>query len=343
MSLLRNLLTAKMRPWDLLVTAGVTICVFSVTGWAGRTFWILDLTSHFRVQYAVLLTVLTFAFLVKGRFRLWSNHSTPVRSEDGPSHANRNSILAIFFAIFAALNWALVVPRCWGEIHRPDVAGATFKVMLLNVRRQNPDTAMAIRRIAEYDPDVVVLEEIDERCWTALSKTRATYPFQVSESREDDFGIAMLSKYPFDATTMNLRSAEVPSITAKVQVHGKDITMMATHPLPPAGAEGTRLRNEQLRAVADFFRGTAGTKILLGDLNTTPWNHAFKDLIKDSGLIDSSRGFGYQPTWPSFLWVSNASNSFSNDITQLCGCVPLMGMPKSWPARTFEVRTQPPM
>ena len=39
--------------------------------------------------------------------------------------------------------------------------------------------------------------------------------------------------------------------------------------------------------------------LLLGDLNATPWSHPFKRLLQETGLIDGSRGMGYQPTWPA--------------------------------------------
>jgi endonuclease/exonuclease/phosphatase (EEP) superfamily protein YafD len=40
--------------------------------------------------------------------------------------------------------------------------------------------------------------------------------------------------------------------------------------------------------------------MVLGDLNTTSWSPYFRDLVADSGLLDSRRGFGVEPSWPSF-------------------------------------------
>ncbi len=40
--------------------------------------------------------------------------------------------------------------------------------------------------------------------------------------------------------------------------------------------------------------------MVLGDFNTTPWNYYFQKFLKESGLRDSSQGFGPQPTWPNF-------------------------------------------
>jgi endonuclease/exonuclease/phosphatase (EEP) superfamily protein YafD len=37
--------------------------------------------------------------------------------------------------------------------------------------------------------------------------------------------------------------------------------------------------------------------IILGDLNASPWSHPFGRLLREGGLVDSTRGFGVQPTW----------------------------------------------
>jgi endonuclease/exonuclease/phosphatase (EEP) superfamily protein YafD len=41
--------------------------------------------------------------------------------------------------------------------------------------------------------------------------------------------------------------------------------------------------------------------ILLGDLNTTAWSHAFQKLVKQMDLKDSRKGYGLQITWPSMM------------------------------------------
>jgi endonuclease/exonuclease/phosphatase (EEP) superfamily protein YafD len=38
---------------------------------------------------------------------------------------------------------------------------------------------------------------------------------------------------------------------------------------------------------------------VVGDLNVTPWNAAFRHLQRDGGLVSSQHGFGLQPTWPT--------------------------------------------
>ncbi len=80
------------------------------------------------------------------------------------------------------------------------------------------------------------------------------------------------------------------------------LTVIGTHPVPPAGTEYTGLRNRHLAGIPGFVKKAGTPVLLLGDLNTTPWNHAFRKLLKESGLVNSARGFGIKPTWPSFFW-----------------------------------------
>ena len=39
--------------------------------------------------------------------------------------------------------------------------------------------------------------------------------------------------------------------------------------------------------------------MVLGDLNATAWCYAFRRFLRETGLKDSARGWGYQATWPT--------------------------------------------
>ena len=61
----------------------------------------------------------------------------------------------------------------------------------------------------------------------------------------------------------------------------------------------SEIRNNQLEELSRFVRDATDEVLLLGDLNVTPWCYYFQKLVRDSGLMDSTRGFGVQPSWPS--------------------------------------------
>ena len=120
--------------------------------------------------------------------------------------------------------------------------------------------------------------------------------------REDIFGIALYSKLPIVQSDIRyIGDAEVPSIVAELETPEGRLTLIATHPVPPVGAEYSRLRNGQLERLAELVARTSPPVLALGDFNATPWCPHFQRLLARSGLRDSSPGRGILPTWPTYV------------------------------------------
>lgn len=269
-------LRLSIHPWGLLSAAGSLVCAATVLGFFGRFSWILDLLSHFRVQYLLGLGGLGLVFLV---FR----HRRP----------------AAVFLGFAALNLCPILPLYVREKGPAVPAGHTLRAMLLNVNTERGDPERVREVIQAVDPDVVVLEEISSRWVRNLEWLAKTHPHSSTQPREDNFGIGLFSRFPLvQADTVYIGDAGVPSIIARIETGEGPLVVIATHPLPPGGAEYSRWRNEQLEKLPEHIPASVPV-LLLGDLNVTPWNHQFRRLLKRSGLKDSAQGRGVQPTWPS--------------------------------------------
>ncbi len=274
-SLRRNVTIA-----GLLNTVAALLCLCTLTAFLGQFGWLFDLTSHFRVQYAALLLALATACF-----------------------ARKKTKPASFYLAFAFVNIATVAACLLGSQPKVAAGGTRLRFMLLNVHTANEQFDRVKSLIAATQPDLFVLEEVDERWLKELAALRDRWPYQISQPRDDNFGIALFSKLPLrDAEVIYLGEAEVPSITARVEVGGKVVTILGTHPLPPGGSEYARLRNGQLAAIPGFLAPRGGPAVVLGDLNVTPWNHYFRGLLRETGLRDSSRGQGLHATWPSHLW-----------------------------------------
>jgi endonuclease/exonuclease/phosphatase (EEP) superfamily protein YafD len=173
--------------------------------------------------------------------------------------------------------------------------------MLANVNTKTgnaTDVAAAIRR---FNPDIVVLEEVNAKWLSDLKPVLDGYAHSEQEPREDNFGIGLWSRFPFTRSCVaHIGTAEVPSIVVELDTTKGKCTVVATHPLPPGGKEYSEFRNAQLAELPRWVRQASSPVVLLGDLNVTPWNHYFKRLLNESGLKDSSQGRGVQPTWPAF-------------------------------------------
>ena len=265
--------------WQGLVTAGgALVGMASLLGFLGSWHWTLDLCSHFRVQYLVLLVAVTVLHLLMRQRRA-----------------------AVVFGALALVDLGVILPLYLGKESVAAPAGAALRVMLVNVDTQRgrpEDVSDAIRR---FDPDVLVLEEVDDRWMSSLAPALSGYAHRCERTRDDNFGIALLSRHPFtQARVIGVGGAGVPSILAEVAAPQGRFSVLATHPLPPSGRRNFELRNGQLAEIARLARQAPSPLLLVGDLNTTNWNHYFQRLLETSGLRDSSQGRGVDPTWPAF-------------------------------------------
>lgn len=267
-----------VRPSGWLTAAGLVASAATVAGFLGRWSWFLDLFSHFRVQYALGLLV-AGGLLLLGRRR---------RTAAG-------------FLVLACVNLATVLPL---YLASPGASGETtpaLRAMLINVNTRFGDAEEVRAAILAADPDLLVLQEVNAQWMSALSSLTNAYPHRRVQPREDNFGIGFFSKMPLvEAEVLAIGGAGVPSILATVRTIHADLRVIATHPLPPGGGAYSEGRNEQLARLPDHVPEHLPV-LLLGDLNVTPWNDHFRRLLARSGLRDSARGYGLQPTWPSHL------------------------------------------
>jgi endonuclease/exonuclease/phosphatase (EEP) superfamily protein YafD len=263
--------------WQLLlVWVGIAFCLATAFGFLGEYSWWLDLFSHFRAQYLIGLSALAITFLLRRRLKT-----------------------AAIMLIFAGINLAVILPLYSDAAANNSNPSRSIRVMLINVNSQTGDPVRVAEVVRSFDPDVLVLEEINQRWVQALETLNASYPHRKVRPRNDNFGIGLYSKYPLAGSrVVSLGDSGVPTILSLLEVEGGRLQMIATHPLPPAGADYARRRNQQLDLLPSLLDPSV-PQILLGDLNTTPWNVYFLRLLQRSGLKDSSVGWGLQPSWPS--------------------------------------------
>jgi endonuclease/exonuclease/phosphatase (EEP) superfamily protein YafD len=273
-----------LRPFGLLTAAATLASLASLAGSCEGLGWPLFFAVHFRLQYALCLGAAAALFAL-GRRRL----------------------PALVFGLFALWNAALVAPA-WiapaaPEGHGSAPACATLRVLHSNLLSRNRNVGAAQRMIRAERADVLVLQEVSLTWWRALEPLLEDYPYRKCEPREDNFGLALASKLPFESCAVRwFGEANPPSIVAELVTAAGPLHLIAIHPLSPQGPGPMQLCDEQLRLVADCVASLAGNVVLVGDLNTTPWAANFSELLAATGLRDSRRGFGNQATWPTMLW-----------------------------------------
>ncbi len=260
----------------LLWVAALENCLSTLLGFLGRAWWGFELFSHFRVQYVAALAVCMVLFLGLGVYAG-----------------------ALISAAFALLNLAFILPI---YRHKPAAVQADHphRAILANVYQGNRQYKRVIDLVHSNQPDFVALIEVNrnwmEQLWPILDE----YPHRADCLREDNYGLAVISRLPFILAEKRwFGESGVPSITAMLNLDGKIFTIVATHPPPPKGGRNAKLRNRQLEEIATFIKNQGGAVMLMGDLNMTSWSPYFQRLIKTAGLRDSRQGLGIQATWPT--------------------------------------------
>lgn len=256
---------------DVIIIGLATATLF---GLLGRFHWFFDQFSHFRVQFMQLCLVPFFIAM----WKRWNKRAAAL-------------------VLLVCINYAFVLPLYIGK-----PAPATekpYRAMLMNINAGNGNTEQVLGSIRQADPDILLLEEVTLKWARDLDVLSATYPYRIAEPQDGCFGIMLLSKYPLEhGEVVQIGQAGVPSIVAEVFLPQGEVSIIGTHPVPPIGAAGSRARNIQLAALPDLVHQQSHPVLLIGDLNTSPWSSHFTQLLNASGLKNSMKGFGHQPTWP---------------------------------------------
>ena len=271
----RSSVKRSIRPSNLIVLLGAPSAAGSVVALFGGLHWEAELFTHFRVQYFCVLLFCALYLAIARRFQ-W----------------------AAIYGVAAVVNLAVILPLYFGK--SPDAGQPReLRVMLMNVNLRTGDSVRVIEAIERFEPDVVLLQEVDNAWLGRLASVYKDYPFRIEHPRSDNFGIALLSRLPLrDGRIAYFGDSWVPSAVVRLELGTQSISFIATHPPPPAGAEYSRMRDTQLEAVADAVLEMPKPVIVLGDLNMTPWSPAFHRFLRQAKLTDSGQGWGVQPTWP---------------------------------------------
>ena len=248
-------------------------------GFLGKYHWILDGFSHFRVYYFAYFLVLGIvAFFLK---------------------LKRESITILIFILLSGiglLKFYIPVSEAASD--------ESIKIVSVNLLSSNNDFEKTIALIETENPDIVVLQEVNQKWFNAISSIPSIFPYKLIDVREDNFGLVILSKLIFSENEKVVFSfSGVPSFSFNIDLEGEDVTIIATHPLPPVGTDYFNDRNMQFENINKYVRSIKGEVVVIGDLNTTSFSPNFSRITEETTLKDSRLGFGLQPSWNARLPV----------------------------------------
>lgn len=282
-----TLQAARRRAFMLAALLLAALGCLTVLALFARVGWLPELASHFRLQYLVLLGALGAGFL-----------------------ASRRHTLACAAALLALPNAWPVLPYLLPELVAPSQAAARseqLSIVSLNLFFRNREYEQVSRYLRATHPDVLVLSELTPPWVAALRDLTGEYPHWVSVDRRSPWGLGVYSRYPLlDARTTNLGVAGSVNVVATVALPGGNVRLVAVHLASPTTPARAAARDRQLGKLAALLgpprpAGETEPRLLVGDLNLTPFSPHFADLLARTGMVDARRSNGFFATWPT--WV----------------------------------------
>ncbi|MCB0078541.1 MAG: endonuclease/exonuclease/phosphatase family protein [Anaerolineales bacterium] len=258
----------------LMGIAGL-LTLLTLLGFLGTLYWLFDVMAYWRLQYAVLLLLLTI-----GLFLL--NHRRVARW----------LLLPMLLNVVALAPFFLPDDPPVGE-------GPTLAVLGINIQAETEDMAPLAALLQDEQPDVVVVTEAQPKHLKGLQQQLPDlYPYVVDETQEGYFGILVLSKRPIAAQQNHQLGINGHlSVELLMEWQGKEITIYGVHLHPPLSEWGTEQRDSERADLAMIIGGIEEPQIVVGDFNATPWTYTMSGLTKAGELRHATRGFGVWPTW----------------------------------------------
>jgi endonuclease/exonuclease/phosphatase (EEP) superfamily protein YafD len=268
-----------------LVTAGaVALALLSLLVLAAERLWWADLLVHFRPHYCI------FALLLLGLAQ-W------LRRRDWLIGA-----LVVLALNVLPLVRDLGAPLPITAAHAATDAGPALRIAASNLLWRNREHDAAIDWARQTQADLLVFVEVDARWEQALGQLRDTYPHARTARRAGYSGTLVLSRWPLgELTQLDAGTRGTPEIAIDVATPGGSLQLIAVHATWPLGGAMSAARAREFGTIAAAARSATLPVVVIGDFNVTPLSPHFTALVERGRLRDAAAGFGWQPTWPSFL------------------------------------------
>jgi endonuclease/exonuclease/phosphatase (EEP) superfamily protein YafD len=264
----------------LVIVACVCAALVHPTAAAlSRWSWQADLICHFQeLALVVSIVVLVVIFSLNRR-------------------------VAAGMALLAAFQVGPVV-RYEGTNPVPPAGGSPerLRILLANVLYKNVDHGELARLIRAEQPDIIGLVEYTSAWGRALKEIRREYAY-AREYPAGQSGLALWFRHPPKSIDWPewLVDGRNPIVHATFDFGGRERHIWVVHPTSPMFQWNHQAGNPELAAIAKRVAATPGSRIVIGDMNSTDGSAHFRDFVRLSGLRDSRFGFGRQPTWPHNL------------------------------------------
>jgi endonuclease/exonuclease/phosphatase (EEP) superfamily protein YafD len=264
----------------LLLSCAAVAVLVQLLPLGARLSWILELTTHFRVQYLAGSALVLVALALR---RHWTACGALVV-------ASAVSATPLLPYLPLAAEQSVSVP-------------ATLRLLTVNVSFRQFSARRLLELVRESDPDVVVVQELTPHAERVLADLDTTFPHHHKFAADGPTGIGLWSRLPLESVR-TFALGRAPAIEGRVQTAAGIVTVIGVHLRAPVSSTRAAARNQELRALAASSVAVSGPLAVAGDFNITPYSPYFVDWLEASGLTDTRRGRTLSVSWPATLpWL----------------------------------------
>ncbi len=246
-----------------------------------RLMPLCELTSHFRLYYAILLPFCFAAALLR-----------------------RNNVAAIVIGLVSLINLQAILVL----YDRPGMTQTLDFQLPIKVLEFNPcayenrEYQKFFDYVKKQKADLVVILELDKEWHQKLIKEMPGlgYPYKCISFHEN-CGMAVFSQLPYKQSKETIIKGTLVHPRLEVNFESPtEFTLVAVHASTPLYLNE---RNREFIDIANNARKTNCPIIVTGDLNCSPWSEEFMQIVRQGKLHNASQSFGPNCTWNARWFV----------------------------------------
>lgn len=182
---------------------------------------------------------------------------------------------------------------------RPSSADGAITILTANVLASGGRAGAIAANIAEADPDIVLLQEVNSSFLDELSDEQIleAWPHRSNEVSAIQSRALVWSKWPLSDLELDPQAAD-HFVQARVEAPQGPFTVAVLHIASPISGDDLQLWHEQFETLGRL--STAEPMVMGGDFNATEDHRPFRNLL-DQGWTDvhDDKGCGPDLTWPT--------------------------------------------
>lgn len=274
----------------LIRTVFAVVSAASLIALLGEYFWVAELFTHFRLYYLLILALLVLIFLYSGHRKLM-----------------------IVTVLLILPNAWFVGPYLFTELISIADSRATgeaetgISMTVMNVHHKNDGYARVADYLRDRDPDIIVISEFTPAWRSALRFLSRSHSHVLDGTRPGRWGLAVFSRLAFaDAEQIDLAGTDTVNLRFVIEAGSIPLEVYAVHLYSPTSPSLAHNRNLQLEDLADRLVLSEYRRLVVGDMNLTPYSPYFSRFTEQTGLQDARLVDGVHITWPASalpIWI----------------------------------------